>query len=300
MLAIVIPFFKLIYFNDTLKSLANQTDKRFKVYIGDDASPENPLDLLEHYKGTFDFEYKRFETNLGGLSLTKQWERCIEMIDNEEWIMLLGDDDYLDENVVASWYYNFKNFESKTSVVRFATIVVNEKTNRISKIHKHPIWESSIDSFWRRYEGKTRSTLSEYIFSKNKYLEFGFRNYPLAWHSDDMAWLVFTNAGNIFTINESVVFYRFSEISLSGKKMNQNLKDKASYLFYKDIIEQFLTEFDLNKKLDLILEYEITIKKINILSNNDWYYILKLYMKYFKLIPFLKFVRRFLIDFNKK
>jgi hypothetical protein len=30
--------------------LANQTDKRFKVYIGDDASPENPASLLEDIK----------------------------------------------------------------------------------------------------------------------------------------------------------------------------------------------------------------------------------------------------------
>ena len=47
MLAIIIPYYKLTFFEDTLESLANQTDKLFKVYIGDDASPENPTDLLE-------------------------------------------------------------------------------------------------------------------------------------------------------------------------------------------------------------------------------------------------------------
>ena len=48
MLAIVIPYFKLTFFEETLQSLANQTDQRFKVYIGDDASLENPSDLLEN------------------------------------------------------------------------------------------------------------------------------------------------------------------------------------------------------------------------------------------------------------
>ena len=33
MLAIVIPYFKLTFFEETLQSLANQTDQRFKVYI---------------------------------------------------------------------------------------------------------------------------------------------------------------------------------------------------------------------------------------------------------------------------
>ena len=42
MLAIIIPYFKLLFFEETLQSLAIQTDKRFKVYIGDDASPEDP------------------------------------------------------------------------------------------------------------------------------------------------------------------------------------------------------------------------------------------------------------------
>jgi len=40
MLAIVVPYYKLTFFEETLKSLKSQTNKKFKVYIGDDASPE--------------------------------------------------------------------------------------------------------------------------------------------------------------------------------------------------------------------------------------------------------------------
>ena len=35
MLAIVIPYYKYTFFEETLISLSNQTDKRFKIYIGD-------------------------------------------------------------------------------------------------------------------------------------------------------------------------------------------------------------------------------------------------------------------------
>ena len=59
MLAIVIPYFKLAFFEETLQSLAIQTDKRFKVYIGDDASPENPTSLISRYKGQFEFIYHK-------------------------------------------------------------------------------------------------------------------------------------------------------------------------------------------------------------------------------------------------
>ena len=77
MLAIVIPYFKINFFEKTLASLAQQTDKRFHVYIGDDASPNAPDELLKKYEGQFNYTYKRFNDNLGGISLVKQWERCI-------------------------------------------------------------------------------------------------------------------------------------------------------------------------------------------------------------------------------
>ena len=126
MLAIVIPYFKRTFFEATLESLANQTDKRFKVYIGDDASPENLTDLLEKYKGKFDFVYHRFDDNLGSISLTQQWERCIALSGEEEWVMILGDDDVLGENVVEEFYSNLPEIKNKEiNVVRFTTAKIN-------------------------------------------------------------------------------------------------------------------------------------------------------------------------------
>jgi glycosyltransferase involved in cell wall biosynthesis len=96
-LAFVIPFFKITFFEETIKSIANQTDKRFKVFIGDDASPEDCVHLLKEYENKFDYKYHRFPTNIGGSNLTKQWERCLDLIEDENinWIMILGDDDFL-------------------------------------------------------------------------------------------------------------------------------------------------------------------------------------------------------------
>ena len=112
MLAIIIPYYKLVFFEETLQSLADQTDERFKVYIGDDASPENPTEIVKQYRGKFDFVYHRFETNLGSISLPQQWERCIALTADEEWIMILGDDDYLGENVVEQFYAHLQEFKS--------------------------------------------------------------------------------------------------------------------------------------------------------------------------------------------
>jgi hypothetical protein len=58
MLAIVIPYYKIRFFS-YVTIVAIQTDKRFKVYIGNDASDEDPTQLLEKFKIQFDFDIIR-------------------------------------------------------------------------------------------------------------------------------------------------------------------------------------------------------------------------------------------------
>ncbi|MBF2708230.1 glycosyltransferase family 2 protein [Flavobacterium soyangense] len=296
MLAIVIPYYKLIFFEETLLSLANQTDQRFKVYIGDDASPENPKNLLEQYKGKFDFEYHRFENNFGGTSLVKQWERCIALSIEEEWIMILGDDDYLSDNVVASWYKHYGEFDEKSNVIRFASRSVNMKLNGIiSDSFTHPLWEIAPDAYYRRFKGLTRSTMSEYVFSKKSFLKYGFYDYPLAWHSDDAAWLDFPDYKPIYTINESDIFVRFSETSISGSSGNLNLKNLVSVDFIKKSILNKLCLFSKNQRIDLLFYYESAIKKNRKLKWSEWGALLYHYTMNFKFLDFMKFLRRFFV-----
>ena len=190
MLAIIIPYYKLAFFEATLQSLVAQTCQDFKVYIGDDASPEDPKVLLEQFQGKFDFLYHRFEENLGSTSLTQQWERCIALSDNEPWLMILGDDDVLGENVVEEFYRNLPEIEEiGCNVVRFATQKLNEFGECISEIYLHPKVEKASDFFLR----KTRSSLSEYIFRKVNVVKIGFRDFALGWYSDVMAVLEFSD-----------------------------------------------------------------------------------------------------------
>lgn len=296
MLAIVIPYYKIDFFEATLQSLANQTDKRFVVYIGDDASPENPCELLENYKEKFNFTYKRFEKNLGEISLVQQWNRCIAMTDNEEWLMILGDDDKLGKNVVEEFHTNYNIFNGKSNVIRFSTEVIDGKSENLPQSYlPNPLWENAIDAFVRRIKILSRSTLSEYVFSKKAFVKFGFRDYPLAWHSDDMAWLELSDSQPIYAINSATVSIRISAISISGNMDNLPVKQLASVLFYKDILNEKLHLFEKEIRLELMLIYEINIKKIRKLNVKEWKLLYVLYVKNFKTIPFLKFFRRIIL-----
>jgi hypothetical protein len=300
MLAIIIPYYKLAFFEATLQSLAAQICQDFKVYIGNDASPEDPSMLLEKYKGMFDFVYHRFETNLGATSLTQQWERCIALSDNEEWLMILGDDDVLGENVVEEFYKNLHEIEQiGSNVVRFATQVINGEGKAISGLSEHPKLEKATDSFWRKFKGETRSSLSEYIFSRVTYSKYGFKDYPLAWHSDDMAWLEFSMHLPIYSISSTPVFVRFSEINISGKTDNQQQKLKATNLFLTSLIVANTSNFLKCQKQELLLELEVKIKKERKLKIEEWFFLAKNYFIFFQFFSFLKFSKRFISSYLK-
>lgn len=278
MVAIVIPYFKLIFFEATLKSLANQTDKRFKVYIGDDASPESPVFLLEKYKDAINFDYEKFDVNLGGISLVKQWERCIDKVGDEKWIIVLGDDDVLDVNCVAAFYSNLNEIQkNKINVVRFSTIVINQDGIAKSDVYLHPKLEKATDFFMRRFEGATRSSLSEYVFRKATLLQIRFKDLPLAWYTDLLAVIEVSEFNLIFTVNEAIVYFRLSDLNITSRNDNLVQKNIASFNFYFYLLNNKMNYFNLEQRMFLLKQLEKTFldNKKNI---NYWLLFTKLYM----------------------
>jgi glycosyltransferase involved in cell wall biosynthesis len=257
MLAIVIPYYKRAFFEQALASLANQTDKRFKVYIGDDNSPESPLEILEEYRKKIELSYKRFDTNFGNHSLVGQWERCLALCSDEKWVMVLGDDDMLGEDCVAEFYKNLDQIEQHDiSVIRFATAIIDENGTQQSKVYTHPEIEKSTDFIYNKEIGQTRSSLGEYIFRHDKLTEKGFADFPLAWHSDDMAILQCSGFGNIFSLNQAVVYIRVSALSISGNEANIAEKKKATFLFYSALAFQYARHFTKKQQQKIIGKVE--------------------------------------------
>lgn len=294
MLAIIIPYYKLAFFEPTLQSLANQTNKQFKVYIGDDASPEDCSLVLKKFDGSFDFKYHRFETNKGGESLSQQWERCIKLLDeSKKWFMILGDDDYLSENVVDEFYRNYAEIEKSSYVVRFASKVINMIDNSQSDLYTNPLFESGIAYVSRKINEKTRGSLSEFVFNKKEFLKYKFTNYPSAFYSDDKIVLDLATKKNIFSINNAIVFVRISPESLSGQ--TQKVNDKlflARFQFFQHLIKNKFKYLD-NFTRKIIIE-----KLVNHAIINKGKYLSLFVILYFKSILIYDF--NFFLKVNKK
>lgn len=286
MLAIVIPYFKHTFFEETLLSLANQTNKQFKVYIGNDASPENPSLLLEQYKDKFDFVYYEFESNLGGISLVQQWNRCIAKVEDEEWLMILGDDDVLSENVVEEFYKNRNEIQSLDShVIRYASVVIDAMGKEISKTYTHPKLETATDFLMRKIKGGTRSSLSEYIFKKPTFDEVGFKDFPLAWSSDVLAVVEVSVYNNIFTINNATVSFRQSGLNISSQQDSIE-KNNAWFKFYTYLLANYGKKYP-KELVDLLFDRLEKVQLNNKKAFLRWFELFGLYSSFSKYSRFL-------------
>ena len=255
-LAIIIPYYKLKYFKETLESLSNQTDKRFSVYIGNDCSPENPEILLHSYQNKFQFSYTKFDDNFGGTNLVAQWERCIALSKNEKWLMILGDDDTLSENTVAEFYNNLPKVEAKNiQVIRLASRLIDEDGTPTSELFKNPEFELAGDSYMRIFKGDGRSTLTEHFFTRKTYEKNRFKNFPVAFGSDNVAWLEFPEMGKIFSTNDAFANIRISAEHLSSKDdgVLKYQRREGIYLFNRYIIQNYSKFFGGNDRF-LILK----------------------------------------------
>lgn len=300
MLAIIIPYYKTTFFEETLQSLANQTDKRFKVYIGDDSSPENPLVLLNGYKDKFEFIYHRFEENLGGISLAEQWDRCIALTAGEEWVMILGDDDSLSPTCIADFYTHLTEITvNHCNVVRYATSLNDAVQQKTSTLYTHPVLERATDFFYRRIKNFTRSSLSEYVFRREVYEKYNFHNYDLAWHADDRAWLEFSRFGFIYTINSSHLNIGMSAENISRAGYKTEIKEQVKILFFKDFILNNLSKFTRNQRRDLLLHYEQIVYSGGSANFRFWLRLVSFFLIDFYFIQSVKFTRRLLIHLNK-
>lgn len=286
MLAIVIPYYKKTFFRKTLESLANQTDKRFQVYIGDDASPEDPMDLIEVFQDQIDLTYKRFNENRGGQSLVKQWERCIELINNEEWITILGDDDVYEPHVVEQFHKNLNAInEANSTVVRFATRVIDENDEVIGKLCQHPEKEKATDFLMRKFAGGTRSTLSEYFFKTALVKKIKFKEFPLAWSSDVLAVVEFSDGRDIFTVNKATVHFRLSSKNITGKG-DSVLKNEAWFQFYAYLLKKYGKQYPtelVNSLFDRLEKVQLNNKK----TPRRWIKLFGLYVYHSKYSRFL-------------
>lgn len=233
-LAIIIPYYKITYFEELLEALSKQTNPNFTVYIGNDSSPDDPSGIIKKYKDRLNITYKKFETNLGGISLTKQWERCLEMIGDETWVWMLPDDDVPSHTVVEAFYEALPKVQTNIiKVFRFPMSIIDKNGDVVEDLdYQDPKIESNIDFYERVVRGKAGASLGDNIFHKKSLLESGgFVELPKAWGSDHATLLRASVGGNICFLDEARLYFRMSGDNISSDISDGVVKMQARVAF---------------------------------------------------------------------
>lgn len=240
-LAIIIPAYKSFFLTKTLKSFEKQTNKNFTIYVGDDNSPDNIESIVIKFKDTLNIRYHRFEDNLGGTSLTKHWERCIELSD-QYWIWLFSDDDIVDDDCVEKFY---QSIDDNSHIYKFQTKIINSNNQAIFRRYDNKNvfsnYISSLDFISNRIKcNGFRSFAVEYVFSRELFEKYRFVEFPLAWASDDATWFLFSLKSGKIKCIPAFVSWRASNLNISTSRRNTDIN---------------------NKKIDASLQYCIWLKQ---------------------------------------
>lgn len=231
-LAIVIPAYKPEFLAEALESLTSQTCRDFTVYIGDDASPHDLAFIVEPYRERLEIVYKRFDENLGGLSLVQQWNRCVQM-SSDLWVWLFSDDDVAEPTSVERFFQALEKTDGQYDLYRFCTMCIDEQGQIVRVNPPHPAIESSLEYAYHRLCLNRWSFAPEHIFSREVFeREGGFVEFPLAWCSDDASWIAFGERTGIYTISGPHVRWRISHVNISsGNRALARQKIEALFQF---------------------------------------------------------------------
>lgn len=171
------------------------------------------------------------------------------MVTQEEWLMILGDDDYLSEDAIEGFYKTIEALDFNIKVLRFGAKVFTQY--RATEIIQYKDLENSADFFSKKAVGEVRASLSEYVFRIESLKEDYFLSYPNAFYSDHMLVLLCSHFGKIKNIKFGYVNIRISSISLTGK-MKENRIEEAASNYYLDLYIKYKDYFTVDQMRNFI------------------------------------------------
>ena len=237
-IAVVIPFYRLSFFYILLKSLLNQTDHSFNVYIGDDCSSDDPRGIIASVEDKLNIYYHRFESRLGDKSLAAHWNRCLNLIGSEQWIWVLPDDDLPGPNCIAEFYKAINSGAgAHNNVLIIPTSLIDASGVMLREAMPCQLEQDNYPFYLQQLKGVTQgSSLGENIFRRSVLLGMGgFPEFPKGWGSDHAAILAASAGTKIYCLQRACFGFR-----LSGTNITCHTDDGAKKMQAKVQFAQWL------------------------------------------------------------
>lgn len=218
LLSIVIPAYRGRFLAAALESVERAADDDTEVVVGDDASPDDIRTIVKPYESRLRLVYRRFDTNLGSVALTKQWDRCVAL-SRGHWVLLLGDDDVIDPNYIRAFRETVAATQGAFDVYRLDTQWIDASGAVIRSGDSHPDVQKWDEYLLARFRGTSYTFTCDNVFSRTAYDQAGgFVDFPLAWCSDDASWIAFGAKTGFKKVNGAYAYWRRSGDNISSAR----------------------------------------------------------------------------------
>jgi len=238
-LAVVIPAYKAEYFERSLDCLARQSNTAFTVYVGDDCSPSDLKSICDRFANRLSLRYTRFDKNIGAQHLVKQWERCMDLLGDEDWIWFFSDDDLATENCVETFFR--RTAVTDGDVYRFNTCTIDGNDREVGPTVPSPDFESSEEMALNLLLGRRGNSMPDHVFSREIYARHGgFVHTPFAQAADWAMSILYSKEKGMNMLQEGKISWRRAGSSISS---NVSRRKAATIVGHYCFIEWLLKHF---------------------------------------------------------
>ena len=210
----LLPAYKVSFFEESLKSIKNQSYKEFKCLVSDDCSPENLKNVFDRIVGDDSrFVYRRNEENMGSKSLVSHWNLLVDMCDTE-FLVLASDDDIYEREFLQEIDLLVKRYPA----IDIFRAKARRTENGIDVLTDDNIPELQSQLDFLEYFGKKSMVhcLANYVFRTSALKAMDkFPDFPKAAKSDS-ATAIYLSKNGIATTKDVLFTFRMSNENLSS------------------------------------------------------------------------------------
>ena len=241
-----------LFLNKQINSLLNQTHINWTLYVRDDGSTDNTLNILKKYKKAYPFKINIIKDDLGNLTSAFSFMRLLSVV-NADYFMFCDQDDVWLPFKIEKTYNKMKEIEltnqNKGALVFTNLTIVDSKLN----ILERSMWDFlniNPENAKNIYSAAVSSTVTGCTMMINKALKNKVIPYPKELLMHD--WWVSLNAthfASIGYIKEPMIYYRQHDYNVMGANSSKSHNFLKKIFFIKNTL---ISNFNLFKMLNAL------------------------------------------------
>lgn len=221
------------YIAENLDSIINQTYGNIELIIGDDASPDNSVKIIQEWikknniKAVTNFHSK----NTG---LAEMLNECIEMATGD-YIKFIAADDFLHPESIEKCVNKLENLESDYSFVHTDVRFVDDSGKYIENNFYVRNQKISDENFFQNLL-IVNSVAAPSVLIKTEFVKKTGKYNPTIISEDYDRWLKLLKISKCAYINEKLTYYRILETSVTRQKAVLIQKEEIKLRLFHDTI----------------------------------------------------------------